>query len=243
MEITWLGVVVAALLLIGGCIGYRRGFIKEILSFFMVFLTLALAWTINPYVNTFVSKNTSLYEHVETSCEKFISDYGTNQEGNDDTDTEYETDYMDEDDSSLIDRLQLPQIIKQSISKNNTADTYEQLAVSTFTGYISGYLSRGIVNGISYLISYIIANLIMGVILYILNIIAKLPLINSANRLTGGALGLAKGILFVWVLFLLVTVMCNTEFGSTTLDLIDHDLLLRILYENDIFVKIFTNVI
>ena len=37
MGLTWLGIVVIAILLLMGYSGYRRGFIKEILSFFFVF--------------------------------------------------------------------------------------------------------------------------------------------------------------------------------------------------------------
>lgn len=36
--------------------GYRKGFVREIMSFFFVFLALALAWMINPYVNDFMMK-------------------------------------------------------------------------------------------------------------------------------------------------------------------------------------------
>ena len=48
MGLTWLGIVVIAILLLMGYSGYRRGFIKEILSFFFVFLAVALAGVFNP---------------------------------------------------------------------------------------------------------------------------------------------------------------------------------------------------
>ena len=53
MNVTWAGAVAIGVLLFTGYTGYRRGFIKEIVSFFFVFLALALAWMINPYVNNF----------------------------------------------------------------------------------------------------------------------------------------------------------------------------------------------
>ena len=51
MEITWLGILAIAILIFTGYGGYRKGFVREIMSFFFVFLALALAWMINPYVN------------------------------------------------------------------------------------------------------------------------------------------------------------------------------------------------
>ena len=52
MEITWLGILAVAILIFTGYGGYRKGFVREIMSFFFVFLALALAWMINrkPYV-------------------------------------------------------------------------------------------------------------------------------------------------------------------------------------------------
>ena len=51
MNVTWLGIVVLAILILCVWRGYSRGFIKEIVSFFFVFLSLSLAWAINPYIN------------------------------------------------------------------------------------------------------------------------------------------------------------------------------------------------
>lgn len=59
---TWLGIVVAGILLLTAYKGFRRGFIREIVSFFFVFLALAVSWAINPYVNEFFMENTPVYE-------------------------------------------------------------------------------------------------------------------------------------------------------------------------------------
>ena len=38
MEITWLGILAIAILIFTGYGGYRKGFVREIMSFFFVFL-------------------------------------------------------------------------------------------------------------------------------------------------------------------------------------------------------------
>ena len=65
MGLTWLGIVVIAILLLMGYSGYRRGFIKEILSFFFVFLAVALAGVFNPGVRAFLKEKTPLYETLQ----------------------------------------------------------------------------------------------------------------------------------------------------------------------------------
>ena len=235
---TWLGIAVIAVLLLMGYTGYRRGFIREILSFFFVFLTLSLAWTIDPYVNTFLMENTPVYEKIQESCSKFAgiqendSESTEEQEVGDDANTQ----------TNIIEELSLPGILQQNLISNNTDSVYQYLGVDSFSAYISGYLARTIVNGMSYLISYILANLILRVLTCVLNAIAELPVIHGANRLTGGIVGIAKGILLIWVALLILTVFCSTEIGQKGLALVEEDSFLSLLYKHDILVNFFMNI-
>ena len=68
MALTWAGVI-TILFLAAACVrGYRRGLIKELVSLVCVFLSMAIVWLINPYVNEFIRENTSIYEKVQESC-------------------------------------------------------------------------------------------------------------------------------------------------------------------------------
>ncbi len=56
MALTWAGVI-TILFLAAACVrGYRRGLIKELVSLVCVFLSMAIVWFINPYVNEFIRK-------------------------------------------------------------------------------------------------------------------------------------------------------------------------------------------
>ena len=55
---TWLGIVVLALIIFACASGFRRGFVKEIVSAFFMIISFLLVWVINPYVNTFVREYT-----------------------------------------------------------------------------------------------------------------------------------------------------------------------------------------
>ena len=71
MALTWAGVI-TILFLAAACVrGYRRGLIKELVSLVCVFLSMAIVWFINPYVNEFIRENTSIYEKVQESCREF----------------------------------------------------------------------------------------------------------------------------------------------------------------------------
>ena len=186
MEITWLGILAIAILIFTGYGGYRKGFVREIMSFFFVFLALALAWMINPYVNDFMMKKTPAYERIQESCLNLIDSQNMDEEKSDEESSGGKVmDGTIQEETTFIDGLNLPKVLQKSLKDNNTAEVYKELAVDSFGDYVSGYLARLIVNGMSYLISYILANLVIRLIGCVLNAIAELPLINGANRLTG----------------------------------------------------------
>lgn len=232
MNVTWAGIAAIGVLLFTGYTGYRRGFVKEIVSFFFVFLALALAWTINPYVNTFLMEKTSLYDKIQESCREFSGSQDVTEGNGMDEETE----------DSLISQLPLPKILQKNLTVNNTEEAYQYLAVDTFAEYVSEYLARAIINGLSYLIAYALANLILRVVMLILDMIAGLPLISGANRLTGGVVGVAKGIVFIWIALLLLTILCSSDIGKKGLELVEKDSVLRVLYKHDILVNFFMDV-
>ena len=230
MKLTWFGIVILLILILFIWMGYRRGFIREIVSFFFVFLSLSLAWAINPYINDFLISETPVYSTIQETCTDFV------QKQSSDLENEMESS------SQFIDGLNLPEILRKNIEKNNNTENYAELSVNTLTEYVSGYLARTIVNGLSYVLAYILATIGIRIVVYILNLIAGLPILKTANKLTGGLVGFVKGLVFIWILFLILTVLCSTEIGKTSLELIEKDSLLSVIYQYDTLIQIFTKI-
>lgn len=230
MKLTWFGIVILLILILFIWMGYRRGFIREIVSFFFVFLSLSLAWAINPYINDFLISETPVYSTIQETCTDFV------QKQSSDLENEMESS------SQFIDGLNLPEILRKNIEKNNNTENYAELSVNTLTEYVSGYLARTIVNGLSYVLAYILATIGIRIVVYILNLIAGLPILKTANKLTGGLVGFVKGLVFIWILFLVLTVLCSTEIGKTSLELIEKDSLLSVIYQYDPLIQIFTKI-
>ena len=230
MKLTWFGIVILLILILFIWMGYRRGFIREIVSFFFVFLSLSLAWAINPYINDFLISETPVYSTIQETCTDFV------QKQSSDLENEMESS------SQFIDGLNLPEILRKNIEKNNNTENYAELSVNTLTEYVSGYLARTIVNGLSYVLAYILATIGIRIVVYILNLIAGLPILKTANKLTGGLVGFVKGLVFIWIMFLILTVLCSTEIGKTSLELIEKDSLLSVIYQYDPLIQIFTKI-
>ena len=225
---TWLGIAVLALIAAACIMGFRKGFVKEIVSVFFMLISFLLVWAVNPYVNTFVKEYTPVYDTIQDKCQTMVSE----QIGNKKT--------LDkEEQNQVMENMELPDLLKNALVENNTAETYRYLAVSTFTEYISDSLAVMAVNGISFLISFVLSAAVIKLLGFILNVLTKLPVINGINKIAGAAVGGIKCIIFIWIAFLVLTLLCNTTLGQQGMALIQQDAFLNFLYSQNVFVKVF----
>lgn len=231
MSWTWLGLAVLVLLGFSVVDGYRKGFVKEVVSVLLVLISVVLVWLINPYVNQFLRENTSVYEKIQTASESFVDSLADGKEI-----------MNEEEQNALISNMDLPELLQKGITENNTASVYQYLAVNTFAGYISGYLANVAVNCLSFLVSYILSSILIHVLAYAMDLLAKLPVIRGINKLAGAVIGGGKCIIFVWVGMLVLTILCNTEAGQKGLSLIRGDTVLNFLYDKNIFIRIFSGI-
>lgn len=228
---TWLGIAVLALIAAACIMGFRKGFVKEIVSVFFMLISFLLVWAVNPYVNTFVKEYTPVYDTIQEKCQTLVSE----QIGNKKT--------LDkEEQNQVMESLDLPDLLKNALVENNTAETYRYLAVSTFTEYISDSLAVMAVNGISFLISFILSAAVIRLLGFILNVLTKLPVIHGINKIAGAAVGGIKCVIFIWIAFLVLTLLCDTAPGQQGMALIQQDTFLNFLYSQNVFVKVFMSV-
>ena len=228
---TWLGIAVLALIAAACIMGFRKGFVKEIVSVFFMLISFLLVWAVNPYVNTFVKEYTPVYDTIQDKCQTLVSE----QIGNKKT--------LDkEEQNQVMENMELPDLLKNALVENNTAETYRYLAVSTFTEYISDSLAVMAVNGISFLISFVLSAAVIKLLGFILNVLTKLPVINGINKIAGAAVGGIKCIIFIWIAFLVLTLLCNTTLGQQGMALIQQDAFLNFLYSQNVIVKVFMSV-
>ena len=221
----WLFWAVAALLAYHVIDGLFRGFIKKSVAAVSLVVTLVLVTYLTPHITTFIQDYTSLHESLQEKC----SEVFFNEEYNQDVKT---------DQVMMIENMNLPENIKELLLENNNNEAYGILEVTGFHEYIGAYLANAIINTMAYLICFVVIWTILRAILLALDVVAKLPVLNGINRLAGGILGLAMGVTIVWVVFLLVTVLCNGDFGRSFFALICENPFLLFLYNQNVIMKI-----
>lgn len=228
---TWIGGAAVLLLLIFGAVGYSRGFIKEVVSMLFLVLSVGVVWLINPAVSTIIREHTGFYTEIQQRCtEGLESQLGAGAE------------VGREAQMTVIDQLPLPEGIKKGLIANNNSEVYKLLAVDTFIGYVAGYVATILTNGVGFIVSFVLAFMAMKILTWTLGIMSSLPILRGIDRIAGGAVGLAKGLIFLWIIGLAATVLCQTPIGRTCMEAIEADPFLTFLYDTDLFVRVFINI-
>lgn len=140
----------------------------------------------------------------------------------------------------LIDALPLPEKIRTELETFNNSEGYEKVRAQGFGSYIVGAVSDVIFGIAAYILTFLIVALLIRLILGVLNLFASLPVVRSVNALGGLAIGLAEGLLLIWILFLLLSLFSATPAGSTLMQQVYASPFLTTLYNSNIFTKIFS---
>lgn len=223
----WLLIVVLAILIISAFIGHKNGFIKTAFSLFSVIIALTLTAWISPTINRMLRENDKVYGGIVERVEKMLL-------------VEEEEGTKANEQISIIEGLALPQTIKDSLIENNNTDVYKALAITSFHDYISNYLAGIIINAIAFMATFLLISIILGVLCFTLNLISKLPLLNSINKTAGLIVGLVQGLIVVWLFFILITVFGSSELGQKALQMIDESQILSLIYNNNLLLRFVT---
>lgn len=231
MEYTWLGVVIALIFVAFCFTGFHRGFVKEAIFTCYTLLAVILVGLINPYVDTFLTEQTPLYEMIEENCLEFIKEQSPGIEA-----------AGKKKQKQAIEALPLPSILKEQILENNNEQGYELLNADSFIEYAAGGLAGMLVKGIGFALSFVLVSILIHTAANILNIVDHIPLLRQVNRIAGMLVGGFKGILVIWVAMLVLTIFCNTSWGAECMGLIEQDILAKIIYEYNPFITIFMSI-
>ena len=189
-------------------------------------VTLVLVYFATPYVSTFLKENTPVYEVVEEQCGKLVGNLGENVAGNKTAQDAY------------INRLELPEAVKKQLVSNNDQKNYVQLAAENFQEYLTNALTDMVLTILVYVITFLVIQLILMIVVEILNAAAQLPGLHGLNRALGFVLGAGRGLIFVWLVFLVLALFSGTDAGRRLLDMVYENEILQYLYSANIFAKL-----
>lgn len=232
-------IVVGSIFIISAIVGYRKGFIAIVASLAATILTIALVIVLTPIVSKFLLKTFPIERAVQEKCLEIIKPDGENvSEGAIDV-----VDASKEAQIAVIENSELPDALQQLLLANNNSEIYESLGVNTFSDYVGSYLASLIANIISFIVLVTAISIFIRLAVRALRLLDKLPLVGTLNRLAGAGLGLANGLLIVWIIFLLVTLLYSTEIGRMCYQSIMKNPFLKMIYNHNVLMDYVTKII
>lgn len=140
-----------------------------------------------------------------------------------------------------IEMAELPEVFKSLLSDNNNDVIYEKLGVKTFAEYVGEFLSKLIIHIVAFLCTFLLVTIVLRAIIFALDIVSELPVLGFFNRLAGGVVGAAGGLIIIWLFFVVITLLYVTVFGREIYQVIQENAILNMLYENNPLMKLATN--
>ena len=94
-----------------------------------------------------------------------------------------------------------------------------------------------IINCIAYIVVFVIVIIILQIIVRAINLVSKLPVINTMNKLGGAIIGLIRGLIIVWIGLIAVTMLGSTRTGVQMYEQINNSKPLSYLYSNNVILN------
>lgn len=230
----WLSIVVAIYLIAMVLRGYRKGLIRLAVSMVALVVTLVVVHISMPGVTEFLKEHTPIHQALQDGI---VKNSGLEK------DPPPNSEDLPIIQKTFIENLNLPPQLKEILIKNNNSEIYHMLGVDAFTDYVGNYLADIILNVIGFVLMFVIVYLIIQILMRWLDIIARLPIISGVNKLTGALLGGMQGLVFLWIICLLLTAFAGTSWGIAVMNQIDESSWLSFIYDNNILNYIILGVI
>ncbi len=223
----WLAILVLLFLIAYIIRGYHNGLIKTVFSICAVFIALTVAFVGNKTLSGILQDNETIYKAVNNKVVKTM---------------EIETDAKSAaEQKNYIDSLPVPKRLKEALTENNNKKVYELMDTSKFGDYISGYITRMILNAIAFAILFIVTLILVRIIASALDIVSRLPVIHTLNKLGGLALGLIHGFVVLWILCIVLTISSGTGIGIRIFEAINDSVFLSSIYNNNLLLYFIVN--
>lgn len=203
-------------------LGYARGFLKIVLSAVALLVAVIIASLLTDPVCEVVY-DTSLYQDVVESA-------GNYMEENLALGVTNVTEIVSQ---NVLDNLNLPSGITESLNEQLLENASSLTSTEEIVDFLTERFARLIVKNGVFLAVFLLAFIAMRIVIFLADLVAKLPGLNTANRIFGLALGLLEGVFVLWVCCLAITILSGTQTGQTMLQAITGNTLLDFIYSHN----------
>ena len=216
-------IVALAVFALSAIVGYRKGFLKTVFALVSWVIVLIVCQIATPVVTEALVANTEIEVIVQETVEKEMLE--ALEQAVDGTDiSEFEA--------------TLPAELKELILGDH--ESFEELLLDSANLDVTP-LVNGIIGMLGFVVTAIAVKIALVVVGATLGIISKLPIIGPMDKLLGLACGAGQGIIWVWVILAVVSVLSFTGTNTELATYVAESELLTWLQDNNVLLNLIMN--
>ena len=224
----WFDLLVIAILVVSIFIAYKSGFVRTVCDFCSTIVSLVLTYKLYP-ITASIFKNLKWFEKIQTALEENLK-LSQNAEK-----------LSENMQNSIINDLELPQFLKNILIENNTMQT-ELINTSQLEEYISSYVANICLNAAAVLVTFIILVIAIKVAINLLDLVAKLPILNFLNKTAGIAIGFLRGAIIIWIICFAIMIFYSNPNFQNIVYTVENSVIGKLFYDNNLLVFMITKV-
>ena len=205
-------IILAAIILLGIFVGYKRGLIDIVFSIVGIFLAIFLAMLSYKTVVKVVVPKTGLDKTVYTIVEQKYKNTA----------------------DAIDTSINVPEVFKQYFDANVIINQTSSSNIEKTTNFI--------VNAITIFILIIIYYIIITIVRLGLNVVAKLPGLNGINKIGGAILGGIRNIIIVLILLTLLSFYSSIGKANYLTENINKSIITQKIYNNNFLTEILVKI-
>ena len=226
--------LIIVLIVLGGFAlhGYLRGLVRIVFSLAAIFIAALIASCIAPYIAVFLQTQTPLQNVIREQCMEIIQQKA-----------EDEMQKKVEEQEETIFGIKISKDTQEFLFGTLADKADEFMEESGIYEHLANQLAEIIIQRIAWILSFIVVGILFCVLIHFLDIITKLPVLNSINHMGGLVAGLLEGVVVVWILFFVIALSQGSEFGNQMMESIHENAFLRFLYDNNMIEKMIMSIL
>lgn len=143
----------------------------------------------------------------------------------------------------VVSTANLPAPFDHLVTQNMTDAVFEASGLHTVSDYVSYTITNVVVNIFSFLVIYIIARIIIALLINAYNYASPLPVLRRFDSLIGGGVGVLRGFLGMFALFMIIPVILVSMPTEVISDIINGSSFVSFFYHNNFLLAGITGVV
>ena len=196
MNIIDIGILV--ILAISVIYGLYRGFLRTILSLACCLISVFVAFSFSPKLAAYVSGNQGISSTLATYTDAI------SRVGDHDLAITPVNQLSQGTIAQILDNAALPTAISDILKNNLDHRIFENTGLTTVNDYVSNTVVAVAVNVLCFIVCFALCYLLLSLIMNLIHHVFKMPILKQLDWLAGGAFGLVRGAMLLYVIFLLL---------------------------------------